>query len=293
MSTKDVRFKSAKGDVQFKATTKSKVDKIVDKAEVAQVITKAAVSDADESAREDQLEAGPRQDGVMAEQFPTAALKKQSKQDVRMTTKLELANEQGITPFGRLVATDKDFDWLDKKRAAQDEIALQTWFAENFDRMTPEGKKLAHRLLPEFYKQRQALLNKMIKLQGKIAHVKLHGPQNKQDLMLLYALESGLIPADPLENILHPERASRQRTEENRKANWNRGLLNPRAYARSGFGADRTTNASTLMGYGQTPGNPSESGENSFYFGRVSQQSATQPWLDSTLNFFEDQDDTN
>lgn len=278
MATKNVKFKSSKGDVEFKATAKSKVDRIVDQAEVAQVITKAAVSEADETARAGVLEDNPRQDGVMAEQFPTAALKTPSKDDVRMTTKLTLADEKGVTPFGRLVATDRDFDWLDKKRAAADELALQTWFAENFDNMTPEGKKLAHRLLPSFYKQREQLLDKMIRLQGRIARVKLHGPRSKADLMLLYALESGLIPSDPLENILHPEKATRQQTEAKRKENWQRGLLNPRAHARSGSGQDRETNAKTLLGYDSAP--TYNSGETSFFFGRPSQASKSTSWLD-------------
>ena len=52
-----------------------------------------------------------------------------------------------------------------------------------------------------------------------------------------YAIESGLIPADPLENILHPEKAVAAQTKDARQKQFRRGLLNPRAWGSGSQGA--------------------------------------------------------
>ena len=65
------------------------------------------------------------------EQFPTADLKKSDPRDAVQTAKLELQAQSeaegkpGVTKFGKLVATDSDFEWLRSKREQEAEANFQ------------------------------------------------------------------------------------------------------------------------------------------------------------------------
>lgn len=108
---------------------------------------------------------------------------------------------------------------------------------------------MARELWPEFYEQRLALLRKQVNLQQRIAELKVTGIKNKDDLMLQYAVEAGFVDADPLENILHPERAAASQDRSARQANYVRGLFNPRRLPRGDWGPHaRAYNATQLLG---------------------------------------------
>ncbi len=115
--------------------------------------------------------------------------------------------------------------------------------------MSPEQKQMARELWPEFYQQRLALLRKQVNLQQKIAELKVTGIKDKDDLMLQYAIEAGFIDADPLENILHPERTLASQDKTKRQSQYVRGLFNPRRLPRGDWGPSvRGHNAQSLLG---------------------------------------------
>lgn len=249
--SKKVQFKTGDGkDVSFQAKVHDKMDKIHTKAVPDQVLVDSHKGRADGDAPahpETELDT-LRGVSNMDEQFPVD-LNAYDDRDKLMAMKLATQKKEhpGVTDFGVLRATDEDFEWLERKRAAQEIANLQKWFAKYYDRASPEQKAMAHKLYPQFYQMREQLLNKMIKLQKRIAKLKIHGPRNQRDLLLQYAIESGYIPADPLENILHPERAAAQSDAAKRRKNYARGLLNPNARARQDL-AQREHNAKTLTG---------------------------------------------
>lgn len=218
----------------------------------------------------EQLQATPlRARGVPDEQFPTADLVKPDEKDAMMAAKLEAQQvpiapgvpvQPGLTPFGQLVANDSMFQWLMDKREQEAEANFQQWFATYFDHMSPEQKKLARELFPAFYKQREETLAKNVALAHQLAYDKLMGIQDKNGLARAYAVESGFIPADPLENILHPERSAQVRNAAARQAAFSRGLFNPRRLPRGDQGAARLRgpNAAMLTGrqyeaFGENP----------------------------------------
>lgn len=228
MSKKTVQFKAKGADVKFDANVKKAVDKVVEDATPDQVL----VQRHDTQTEQDQLAGAPFQ-REMDEQFPVD-LNAYDDRDNLMKMKLgtQPVPGSGITEFGQLQATDADFKWLEKKRAQAELANLQAWFARHYDKASPEQKRTARELYPEFYSMRVELLEKNIRLLERIAKLKVLGAQNRKDVLLQYAIASGYIPEDPLENILHPERAAAQATENSRKARYNRGLLNPRARQR-------------------------------------------------------------
>ena len=188
---------------------------------------------------------GNRQSGAIDEQFPTDALTKSSPQDELMTTKLSMSQAQvpaqpgavalpvGTTPFGKLVAQDADFKWLQSKRDQEAEANFQQWFAQNFDFMSPEQKAAARELFPAFYEQRLRLLDKDLETMRELARIKITGITNRKDLMLTYAAESGFFDVNRLANLMNPEKALANQNVSTRKLRYTRGLLNPNRLPRS------------------------------------------------------------
>lgn len=87
-------------------------------------------------------------------------------------------------------------------------------------------------------------LKKDLSLAGKVAELKLLGIQDKEDLMLQYALESGVLDVNRIQNLLNPEAAARARNADARNRKFRRGLLNPRRLPRGDWGLNsRETNA--------------------------------------------------
>ena len=176
--------------------------------------------------RGDVANVAPRTPGVMDEQFPTDALTAHDERDDEMNARLQLQvqGKPGYTQFGKLDARDEDFKWLQKKQAAVETANFQAWFAANFDHMSPAQKKWAKERYPAFYAQRKKLLKKQSKNLYDLARIKIDGIESKEDLMKTYLAETGRLDLGPLQNLLHPEQAARQR-EQN--AAFQRGLMNP------------------------------------------------------------------
>lgn len=218
-----------------------------------------------------ELESTPLRDPTSTdEQFPTGGLQKTSEKDVLMTEKLALADDQGVTPFGQLIANDSMFHWLQGKREQEAEANFQQWFATNFDKMSPTQKALARELFPSFYQQRLEQLDKNIELQRRIARLKIEGIKSKDDLFLQYAIEAGYINPDQLEEILHPERVREAQDRAAQQLRFKRGLLNPRRNLRGDWGTNfREGNATTMLNrttdaFGTTPAYALGTGGNGF-----------------------------
>lgn len=182
------------------------------------------------------------------EQFPTEKLTRSDKGDVVQSMKIELGDESGVTPFGQLIASDSDFKWLQKKRDQEAEANFQAWFAQNFDKMSPEQKKMARELWPDFYQQRLELLDKDLDLMRRLARQNITGIQTKEDLLLQYAVEAGYIDGDRLSNLMHPEKAAANRSKQQRQTAYVRGLLNPKRLPGANHFVDRNANAQTATG---------------------------------------------
>lgn len=250
-----------------------------------------------------ELETTPLRSDAVDEQFPTEALTTESKADKKKLAKLELqqasadAGAPGITPFGEMKLSESDIKWLMNKREREAEANFQVWFAQNFDRMSPAQKQTARELYPAFYQQRLALLEKQIKMQAKIARLKIEGAKNANDLKLQYAIEAGFIDDDQLEHILHPERAQDAQRQAQREMKFRRGLLNPKRLARGDWGTSlRERNALSLTGKqseAQFPGIPAyklgtvDAAGNRFGFSAIGDVTEDDEWgqhLMGTLN---------
>lgn len=193
------------------------------------------------------------------EQFPTGAHVDNDPRDELLAEKMELqaagmAQQKkdnpnkdavpGVTPFGILQASDSDFKRLQEIKDKELDKQFEQWFASNYDKMGPEQKALARKLYDKFYIDRLHNAETNMDLLSKLVRVKITGPKDKEDLLLLFAAETGLIDTNYAENILHPEKAARSQNEAARQKNFTRGLFNPRRFLRGDWGGnDRSDNS--------------------------------------------------
>lgn len=177
-----------------------------------------------DAARQTPLSQAKRfESNVPDEQFPTAGLTAKDPRDELMSLKLGTGNAAGVTPFGQLKASDKDFEWMRKKALAAEKANFEQWFAQHFDRMSPAQKKRAKELFPSFYAERQKLLKQQSANLYDLARIKLNGIDSYEDLFKMYMAQTGRLDVGPLNHLLNPEAASAR----SQGVAFRRGLLNP------------------------------------------------------------------
>ena len=163
--------------------------------------------------------------GVMAEQYPTGGLEPHDKRDRMMSLKRGLADNQGVTPFGKLTWSDEVGEYLLKKEEAVKYARFQEWFARHYDKMDDAAKEVARDLFPRFFTEREQKLRENTKLLYDLAALRLHGVRTPRDLALKYAADNGMIDLTNLTDILHPE-AYAPKVDESFQA----GVFNPDRY---------------------------------------------------------------
>lgn len=207
----------------------------------------------------EELEQTPLRDpAAVDEQFPTAAHIDSKPGDALLAAKVDLAEQTqaakpgslpGVTPFGILQAKDSDFQRLIEIREKELALQFEKWFASNFDKMDVTHKAAARELFGKFYQDRLANLDTNLELTRRIARLKITGPQTKEDLELLYAMEAGLVDTKYLDDLLHPERAIQEQQEAVRQTRFRRGLFNPKRFIRGDNGGfTRGDNAQRATG---------------------------------------------
>lgn len=269
----------------------------------ANQIAMAAGPDATERKDETLAETRLRDPTAVDEQFPTAAHIDSDPRDPMLALKAELVEKNmkeqgekaipGVTQLGMLQAKDSDFQRLIEIREKELEKQFEQWFATNFDRMDPTHKAMARNLFGKFYNDRLNNLDTNLETTKRIARLKITGPQTKEDLYLMYAMEAGLIDTDYLDNLLHPEKVERNQNEEARQANYRRGIFNPKRFVRGDWGLkDRKVNATAVLGR-NNPGSTFGFGVDGAPFtvqGNVSAQGEKKTNFRKTLAMLEDDD---
>jgi hypothetical protein len=271
----------------------------------ADQIAMAGGKDATERTEQELADTPLRDAGAVDEQFPTATHIESDPRDPMLALKAELVEDNmkekgpgalpGVTPFGILQAKDSDFQRLIEIREKELEKQFEQWFATNFDRMDPTHKAMARQLFGKFYQDRLNNLDTNLETTKRIARLKITGPQTKEDLYLMYAMEAGLVDTDYLDNLLHPERVARNQNDEARQANYRRGLFNPKRFVRGDWGLkNRQNNATAVLGRNANRiGGTSGFGVGGSPFtvqGNVSEQGEKQTNFRKTLSMLEDDD---
>ena len=191
--------------------------------------------------------------------FPRGGLTSHSSRDEIIKEKYELMQAAGgpSTALGQVVATDADFEWLQKKRETEAEANLDQWIGSNFHTADVVKRKWLQETYPKYYEDRERLMIDRAKLALRIKLLKLRGPKNQKDLILQWGLQTGRIQLDRNWDVIgayaEPGTVD-QATEQQRFRN---GLFSPWRYKSD---AERISNANTKTGFNDNPFKPQTMG---------------------------------
>jgi hypothetical protein len=140
---------------------------------------------------------GGVQGGAQAVQFGRK-FDARSRYDDEMNTKMQLMDKNGMTPFGQVYYDDKVGRWLQDKEAAVEAANFDSYFNANFNKNDLASRQWAQQIHPDFYTAREEEMNERAEMVLKLKKIQLRGPQNEEDLKILYLIEQGRVelPSD-------------------------------------------------------------------------------------------------
>lgn len=120
------------------------------------------------------------------------------KMDDEMNLKMQLMDEDGMTPFGQVYYDDKVGRWLERKEAAAEAANFDSYFGSNFNKNDLASRQWAQQIHPEWYAAREREMAERAEMVLKLKGIQLRGPQSADDLRMMYLIESGRVqlPAD-------------------------------------------------------------------------------------------------
>ena len=132
------------------------------------------------------------QGGAQAMQFQRK-FEAKTPYDDTMNAKLQLMDKDGMTPFGQVYYDDKTGKWLEKKQAAIEAANFDAYFNANFNKNDLASRQWAQSIHPEFYQAREQEMTKKAETILKLKKIQLRGPQDDEDLYMLYLIDSGRV----------------------------------------------------------------------------------------------------
>ncbi len=194
----------------------------------------------------DQDREGNVQGGAAAFSFPNS-FSAASPRDEIVDLKRQLMDDGGMSPFGQVQFTERDARWLLEKQQASEQANFDSWFGKQFHKNDVASRQFAQQIYPGYYEDRERKMTERAKLALRINLIKLRGPQNEEDLITLYGLQSGKIRLEEgWDRIgVSYDKVSDQ-TGPTAEERFSRGLLSVRKFLSQ---AERTGN----LGTGENP----------------------------------------
>lgn len=144
--------------------------------------------------RQDNNQAVDR-DGSDILDYPAYHTPNEKEADTRAAAKAELVlnadANNGNTPFGQVMATDRDLDYVLRKRDQQEALKFEQFLIESVGKENKEGMERLNKILPGFYEKRFAVFSEKLDHVKRLGRMRLYGPQDIDDYVLLYSLWSG------------------------------------------------------------------------------------------------------
>lgn len=169
---------------------------------------------------------GTASGGNMTSAFPRKGFgRAEPDRDELVRMKQQMMDDKGMTKFGEVYATDADFEWLKRKRETEAAADFDNWVGNNFHTNDAVTRKWLQETYPEYYESREREMTDRAKFALRLALLKLRGPKNEKDLILMWGLQTGAIQLDRDWNVIGAsDDAPDQATEQ---ARFKRGLMAP------------------------------------------------------------------
>jgi len=147
--------------------------------------------------------------GQVTSSFPRYGLGTADPRDELVRMKMEMINEHGKTgqtPFGQVVLSDEDVQYLIRKRETEGEANFDAWLGANFHTDSVTIRQWLQRIYPKFYDDRESAMINKAKTALRICRILDKGPQDEEDLILQFGLQNGLIQLESNWNVIGPNK---------------------------------------------------------------------------------------
>lgn len=98
--------------------------------------------------------------------------------------------------------TPADIAFFERRRAEQQQIEFDDFFAETIDLSDPGQARWAQQMYPEFWARREKFIDDRINVEARASKIRLRGIKDKEDMKFLFAVRKGYI-ALPTEPAFH------------------------------------------------------------------------------------------
>lgn len=96
-------------------------------------------------------------------------------------------------PFGKVQSTDRDIQYLMDKKNAQELSLFKQFVEDSIPRGTPWAKDYFERFMPGWYQSKIDIIQDKLSIINRFIDITVRGPQNIEDMFLLYQLYAGKI----------------------------------------------------------------------------------------------------
>lgn len=193
---------------------------------------------------------GPGKDGneVRDNEFPVQINKPNRERDSRMRLKAEYAEQydkgRGGVNLGLPMLEDRDLQAFADIEKQKQKVSFASWLSSYLNVSDPATQRLVAEIMPEYYSDREQVIEQQAELQKNLAMMRLRGPQTKKDFLMLYLLSTGQIKL-PQGTVFDPKSWSYNNED------FSRGMLNPRRYYTAGAIMNKEDPIGSLIKAGQ------------------------------------------
>lgn len=184
--------------------------------------------------------------------YPRKGFEKWSKQDEEKRMKMQfVAQNNAQSPFGEIYASDSDLEWLRRKRDTEALANFDSWVGQNFHKDDVVMRKWLQEIHPQFYDVREKAMVDRAKVALRINLIKLRGIQSKEDLVLVWGLQTGRVQLDRDWDRIGPSKNAVNMEEEGKR--FRKNLMGPWRYKTDD---ERAANAVGVTPGGSVVNNP-------------------------------------
>ena len=133
-------------------------------------------------------------------EFPIKPIRKDP-YDTDYLIKKELTDVKGgISAARPLPYTERDIDYIKRKRDDEEYAAYSAWLGTLFDLTDPAQVALFKQIAPSYFTRREEVINEAIDMTSKYAKLRLFGAQTEEDLKFQWQVETGrvILPSGPI-----------------------------------------------------------------------------------------------
>lgn len=156
--------------------------------------------------------------------YPDYVYPDDKERDTHMQVKKSLAQDQTLA--GLVTAGSEDIQYFKDKKAAQQLAMFKQFVEDSIPRGTPWAKEYFEKIMPGWYQSKVEIINEKMAIVQRYIDITVRGPQNIEDMYLLYEIYTGkYVLPDTFSELIN---GTAEQTVV--RADFASGLFNPNHY---------------------------------------------------------------